>query len=145
MTSNGIEQVTHAAAKPRVLIVDDERIIVITTRAILESHGYQTEIAYDGREAVEAARRFRPELLLTDVRMSDSNGVDAAIEIKKLLPKCQVLLLSGHAGIDDLLEHAREEGMHFDFLAKPVHASELLRRIQEILAQNVRRRIVGGR
>jgi CheY-like chemotaxis protein len=143
MPQNGIEpKVTNTTVKRRVLIVDDERVIVITTRAILDSHGYETEIAYDGREAIEVARTFRPEFLLTDVNMPNSNGVDAAIEIKKFLPECRVLLLSGHVGTGDLVKDAREHGMDFDFLAKPVHASELLSRIREIMVQDARPRIL---
>ncbi|HYE26221.1 MAG TPA: response regulator [Clostridia bacterium] len=118
----------------KVLVVDDERIIALTTRAILDTNGYQTEIAFDGEEAVQVARRFRPEFLLTDVVMPRRNGIDAAIEIRKFLPNCKVLLFSGNATTTDLLEEAHSHGMRFDVLAKPVHPTDLLGRVSEIIA-----------
>jgi len=130
------------AEKQKVLIVDDERVIATTIRAILDSRGYQTEIAHDGYQAIKAARRFQPDFLLTDVIMPQMNGVDAAIEIRKFLPDCRVLMLSGHAATSDLVREAREHGMHFDVLAKPVHPTELLDRIREILTNEVRPRIL---
>jgi CheY-like chemotaxis protein len=59
------------------------------------------------------------------------NGIEAAIEIRKFLPNCKILLFSGQAATADLLEKARAKGHEFEILAKPVHPQDLLARIKE--------------
>ncbi len=116
----------------RILVVDDEESIVATMRIILRNFGHHVEVAYDGKQAVEAARRFRPDLLLSDVIMPGKDGVDAALEIRQMLPDCAVLLISGSAQVLDLLAKARAQWADFELMAKPVHPSELIRRIDHL-------------
>jgi len=116
----------------RILLVDDDKDIVATLRLILRNFGHEVEVAYDGNEAVEAARRFGPNLLLTDVVMPGKDGVDAAIEIRLMHPDCAVLLISGSTHVADLLSKARAQWMRFELLAKPVHPAELIRRIERL-------------
>ena len=113
----------------KVLVVDDERIIADTLKMILDTSGYEARVAYSGETAVELARSFRPDLFITDVIMGDLNGVDAAIQVRAMLPSCKVVLFSGQAGTADLLEQARTEGHHFEILAKPVHPKVLLAKL----------------
>lgn len=109
-----------------VLIVDDETIIADTLRLILLQNGFHAVVAYDGKAAVEKARQLNPDILLCDVVMPGLNGIELAIQLRRFLPHCRVLLLSGQAAVHDLLEDARLRGHHFDLLTKPVHPNELL-------------------
>lgn len=117
----------------KILVVDDERAIAETLASIFEYRGYETATAFSGEEAVQVARSFRPDCLLSDVVMGTMNGVDAAIEISRALPWCKVLLISGNAGYGDLLDKARAQGFDFPLLLKPVPPAELLLRIARIL------------
>jgi CheY-like chemotaxis protein len=112
--------------KPRVLIVDDERLLADTTAAILHSAGFRTTTAYDGWEALEKARSFHPDYLLTDVMMPLMNGVELAIAITKMLPNTKIVLFSGQAGISDIVEEGHAQGYEFPLLAKPVHPLRLI-------------------
>jgi CheY-like chemotaxis protein len=112
--------------KPRVLIVDDERLLADTTAAILRSAGFRTKTAYDGWEALETARSFHPDYLLADVMMPLMNGVELAIAVTKLLPSTKIVLFSGQAGISDILEEGHSQGYEFRLLAKPVHPLRLI-------------------
>ena len=94
----------------KVVLVDDERVIADTLAVILSARGYDCLAAYDGAEALEQVRRERPDLLLTDVIMPEMNGIDLAIETRRLLPECAILLLSGQAATADLLREARRQG-----------------------------------
>ena len=116
--------------KPKVLVVDDERVIADTLAIILGQNGYEASAAYTGKEAVEKAKIVRPDLVISDVIMPDMNGVETAIEIRKLLPKCKILLFSGQAATADLLENARQQGHEFEILAKPVHPADLLAKLR---------------
>ena len=69
-------------------------------------------------------------MLISDVIMTDMNGIDAAIQIRKILPKCKILLFSGQAATADLLDRARIQGHEFEILAKPVHPQDLLARLR---------------
>src|SRR3569833_2293787 len=91
-------------AKPTILVVDDERLIAETTGEILRRAGYDAFAAFDGSSGLQLAMRMNPDLILTDVIMPGMNGIDLAVTIRKALPQNHVILLSGQAGIADLLE-----------------------------------------
>ena len=116
--------------KPKVLVVDDERVIADTLVMILNQSGFEAHAAYSGEKALEQAATLAPNMLISDVIMADLNGIDAAIRIRALLPNIKVLLFSGQAATADLLEKARAEGHEFEILAKPVHPQDLLNRLR---------------
>jgi CheY-like chemotaxis protein len=117
-------------AKPKVLVVDDERVIADTLAIILNQHGYDASAVYTGTGAVERARNDRPDLIISDVIMPDMNGIEAAINIRKFLPACKILLFSGQAATANLLESARAQGHEFEILAKPIHPQDLLAKLK---------------
>jgi CheY-like chemotaxis protein len=116
--------------KPKILVVDDERVIADTLAMILNQSGFEALAVYSGEKAVELASMFVPDMLITDVIMADLNGIDAAIRIRALLPKIKILLFSGQAATADLLEKARSQGYEFEILAKPVHPHDLLTKLR---------------
>jgi CheY-like chemotaxis protein len=118
------------SAKPRVLVVDDERVIADTLATILNQNGFEASAVYSGSDAVDRALASRPDLVISDVIMQDMNGIEAAIRIRKGLPDCKILLFSGQAATADLLEKARKQGHEFEILAKPVHPQDLLAKIR---------------
>ena len=117
-------------SSPRVLIVDDETTIADTLALILAKAGFQCRVAYHGSAAIDLAPQWNPDILLCDVYMPGLNGIEIAIEIRTLFPQCRILLLSGRAEVDDLLQEARARNFHFDLLVKPVHPAVLLKILQ---------------
>lgn len=115
-----------------VFVVDDEPVIASTLAAILNASGFQATAFTNPVEAIEAAERQGPGLLISDVVMPGMNGVDLAIHLKSLSPKCRVLLFSGQAASADLLNAAKEAGHDFEFLLKPVHPKDLLAAIRKL-------------
>lgn len=124
------ESMPENGIKPKVLVVDDERIIADTLAMILNQSGFEAHAVYSGEKAVEQAGVFQPQMLITDVIMADLNGIDAAIQIRAILPEVKVLLFSGQAATADLLEKARNQGYEFEILAKPVHPQDLLKKLR---------------
>ena len=118
------------SVKPRVLVVDDERVIADTLAMILNQSGFDAHPVYSGKEAVEQASIFKPNMLISDVIMADLNGIDTAIRMRALLPGIKILLFSGQAATADLLEKARADGYEFEILAKPVHPQDLLNKLR---------------
>ena len=120
---------------PRVLVVDDERLIADTLTMILARSGYEARAAYCGEMALEMARNFQPDMLLTDVVMPGISGIEAAIKLRELLPCCKVLLISGQAITPGLLETARSQNYEFELLEKPLHPTELLAALRAASSQ----------
>jgi len=119
-------------AKPKVLVVDDEHVIADTLAIILNQNGFDAQPIYTGEDAINQARRLRPNLLISDVIFKNEaiTGIDVAIQVRKSLPGCKILLFSGQAATADLLEEARACGHEFDLLAKPVHPQDLLSKLR---------------
>ena len=124
------EHMQENPVKPKVLVADDERVIADTLAIILNQSGFQATAVYSGEKAVETARDLQPDMLISDVIMTDLNGIDAAIRIRGMLPTCKILLFSGQAATADLLDRARVQGHEFEILAKPVHPQDLLARLR---------------
>jgi DNA-binding NtrC family response regulator len=119
---------------PVVLIVDDEKVIADTLSIILTHAGFITMTAYDGESALRIANAITPDLLISDVVMPGITGVELAIKLTRSIPNLKVLLFSGQASTVDLLEKAHRSGHHFTALTKPVHPTDMLKRIAESLA-----------
>lgn len=115
---------------PSVFIVDDEQIISETLTVILTQSGFNATGFTDPLEALLAARRKAPDLIVSDVMMPQLSGVDLAIAIRQEFPDCKILLFSGNTHTMDLLLKAREKGYDFSLLSKPLHPADLLRQIR---------------
>lgn len=130
------EERKRSAERQVILIVDDEQIIADTLSVILSRNGYSVLTAYDGESALKLAQVTPPNLMLSDVVMPGMTGIELAIELKELVPDCEVLLFSGQASTVDLLTEARNAGHNFNVLSKPIHPSDLLRSISKAIEQN---------
>lgn len=121
--------------KPRVFVVDDENVIAWTLELILMSQGFDAHSFADPISALKAAQTKSPDLLITDVLMSQMNGVELAIRIKQYSPRCKVLLFSGSVTVIDLLAKAQAAGHEFALVKKPVHPALLIDTINETLQE----------
>jgi two-component system NarL family response regulator len=86
-------------ATTRILLVDDHQMVREGLRGILEKEGSLSVVgeAGSGREAIELARRCRPDVVVMDVAMSDMNGIEATRQIRDLVPGARVVALSSHS------------------------------------------------
>jgi DNA-binding NtrC family response regulator len=110
--------------KGRVLVVDDERRQSDILQMILEAEGYETTAAGNGRQALQAARAGAFDVVLTDLKMPDLNGIELLGEILKLQPSPLVVLMTAHGTIDSAVDAMRKGA--FDYLTKPLEKDELL-------------------
>jgi len=108
----------------RILIAEDETIIRLDLRALLEKAGLDVcAEARDGEEAVELARTERPDLAIMDVRMPRLDGIEAARRILDERP-LPIVMLTAY-GQDELVSRAIEAGV-FGYLVKPFRETDLL-------------------
>jgi CheY-like chemotaxis protein len=128
--TTGDKAETQSAA-PRILVVDDEKVIADTIVQILNKNGFIAEAAYGGEEAIDKARQHCPELVLSDVLMPQVDGVEAAIAIRRHCPDTRIILFSGQAATVEILARARERGHTFELLPKPIHPTQLIKHLRE--------------
>ncbi len=120
--------------KPTILVVDDSEKVAQSLGMVLEHSGYTVVTAYSAEEALELASGVAIDLAAVDVQLPGKDGVRAAVELCKQLPNCKILLMSGNAGTSELLEQARNEGIDFPIIAKPIPPEQLLSTIRSLLA-----------
>jgi DNA-binding NtrC family response regulator len=112
--------------KPKVLMIDDDPLVADTLAMVLNASGFESTVAYSGEHAVALARETAFEHLVADVILGGMNGIEAAVAIRQLHPRCHVILLSGSNDTAALLAAAATQGHVFEILAKPVHPTLML-------------------
>lgn len=105
-----------------ILIADDESIIRLGLKSMLESMGHQVIAAANGREALRLAERHRPDLAILDIRMPYTDGLQAARELARSRP-LPILFLSAFSE-RDLIDKATDLPVH-GYLVKPIQPEEL--------------------
>lgn len=114
----------------KVLVVDDEHLITDTICAILCENGFDAVGAYSGPEAIAAARKQRPDIVLSDVLMPRMSGVELGIQLRNEFPDIKIFLFSGQAATTAIIHRAEAEGHHFELFPKPIHPDELMTRLK---------------
>jgi two-component system KDP operon response regulator KdpE len=114
----------------RILVVDDEPNILGTLAPLLRSRGYEVFTAMNGRSAIEAVDREKPDLIVLDLGLPDLDGVDVCREIRETLG-VPIVVLSARGAEGDKVR-ALDVGAD-DYVTKPFGAEELLARIRAAL------------
>ncbi|MDR5900782.1 MULTISPECIES: two-component system response regulator GlrR [Halomonas] len=116
-----------------ILLVDDDVSLLRLLGMRLESRGYRLTTAASGREALRSLEVNRPDLVITDLRMDEMDGLMLFREVQRAAPGLPVILLTAHGSIPDAVAATRE-GV-FSFLTKPVDRDELFAAIEDALTQ----------
>ena len=121
------------AAKPRILIADDNEANVELIEAYLGELDVDTEIAVDGQDTLDKVQSFRPDLILLDIMMPKLSGFEVCERLKAdpETSKVMILMVTALNEMGDI-ERAVEAGTN-DFLSKPVNKLELNIRIRNML------------
>ena len=128
----------RAAASGKVLVVDDQRNMRATTAMILREAGHAVEEAEDGTAALRRVADEAFDVVLTDLRMPEVDGMDVLRGAQRLAPETQVIVMTAYGTIESAVEAIRRGA--YDFLAKPFKEDELLLRVGKALEK---RRLLG--
>jgi len=115
----------------RILIVDDERVVLETLAEVLQSEGFAVSQASDARRALELMSNEPFAIVLSDIRMPDIGGMELLHDIRRLHPGADVVLMTGFASVDGAIE-AMSAGAA-DYLIKPLRPKEVIARVRSIL------------
>jgi DNA-binding NtrC family response regulator len=115
----------------RILIIDDERPILMTLGALLERRGYQVDTAPTASQGMKLLKSKSPALVLLDLQLPDAEGLEMLDRIKTELPEMQVIILTAHDSLHNAIESIKRGAYHF--ISKPYAPEELLSLIEKAL------------
>jgi len=117
--------------KARILVVDDDPGLLRLLTIRLRAENYEVEAVESAAAALSACVRFRPDLVITDLRMDQMDGIGLLKELQSRWPGLRVIILTAHGTIPDAV-YATQSGA-FGFLTKPVDKQDLLDHVQKAL------------
>ena len=115
----------------RVLIIDDERPILMTLEALLQRHGYQVDTAPNASQGLKLLKTKSHALVLLDLQLPDGDGLETLDRIKTELPDLPVVILTAHDSLHNAIESMKRGAYHF--ISKPYATEELLSLIEKAL------------
>src|SRR5437899_6690500 len=115
----------------RVLIIDDERPVLMTLEALLQRHGYEVDAAPTASQGVKLLKSKSPSLVLLDLQLPDAHGLEMLCRIKTELPEVQVIILTAHDSLHNAIESIKRGAFHF--ISKPYAPEELLSLVEKAL------------
>lgn len=124
----------EALNRYRVLVVDDEHRITSFVTEVLGMSGYRCDSAVTARQALTNLRRERYHLLITDVRLPDSSGIDLLRIVRDKYPALPAIVITGFASIDGTKEALQLGAV--DYIPKPFTAQQLLRGVEKALSSS---------
>jgi len=118
-------------ARARILVVDDDHIAAEAMARLLRARGFSTSTASDGVDALAEARRDPPEIVITDLRMPNMDGVDLCRSLRELDPDLPVIVVTSDADTPSAIASLRAGAD--DYLSKPIDIDALMHRIERAL------------
>ena len=120
-----------AAENKRILIIDDERPILLTLEALLTRHGYEIETAATASFGLKTLKTKSPALVLLDLQLPDAEGLETLEQIKREHPDVQVVILTAHDSLHNAIESIKRGAYHF--ISKPYAPEELISLVEKAL------------
>lgn len=117
--------------KKKVLVVDDEQIVLDSVRKILSAENFEVDITLNGQEGIRRVHDGNYDLVLTDVRMPDISGKIVLREVKRAKPLLPVVIISGYATVQSAVQCMRLGAAHV--LEKPFTPEELIQTVNSAL------------
>lgn len=120
--------------KEKVLIAEDDKTLSLLLKFRLEKEGFETYMAADGKEAMTLIESSNPDIILTDIMMPFSSGLEVISYVKENLQRDTPIVVFSAAGQEEMVLKAFNLGAT-DFMSKPFSPNELIIRIKRILMQ----------
>ena len=115
----------------KILVVDDDAIVIASCRRILEADGYEVTTARSADEALETVRKDTFDLLLIDVKMPKHDGLFLMREIRKDMPQVPIVVMSGYPTPETIADVMKAGAA--EFIPKPFRPDDLARTVREAL------------
>ena len=120
----------------KILVVDDEDIVLESCQAVFELHGFEAQFAPSADKALEVMKNNGFDLLLIDVKMPKKDGMYLMRKIKEQWPDMPIIVMSGYYTTETIQEAMRMGAT--TFIAKPFEPDELMETIRNVIAKEER-------
>ncbi|HXJ21074.1 MAG TPA: response regulator, partial [Polyangia bacterium] len=124
---------TGGAGRATILVVEDDAAMRAFLREVLEEDGYTVEVAAGGRSGVERVRQGGIDLVVSDVKMPDLDGLDMLRELKAVSPSPHVITITAFGSIDTAIRAVKLGA--FDYITKPFEIDQLILSVEKALAE----------
>ncbi|MGH7864762.1 MAG: sigma-54-dependent transcriptional regulator, partial [Candidatus Binataceae bacterium] len=124
--------------KGRLLVVDDERAILLALRGLFTKEGYEVETAESGETALEKVKTGLFHVIITDLSMQGMSGLDLLHKVRELDPACAVLMITAY-GNQRIAVEVMKAGAE-DYLPKPFDNDELRLKVRKVMETQLLRR-----
>jgi len=125
-------------SQTKILVIDDEEDVLNFITYNLRKEGYQVQTAENGKEGMETAMDFRPDLILLDVMMPDLDGIEVCRQLREKPEFDQTMIAFLTARGEDYTQVAALDHGGYDFIVKPIKPTVLLSRLMALLRRNKR-------
>lgn len=123
--------------KPRVLVIDDDRLVADTLCLIFQVNGFDSEARYSAAEGFARAKSYDPALVLCDVTMPEESGLQLADRMQEEMPTVPLLMLTAYASnAASVRAQSRRMRRPLKLLNKPCRPDDLLRETRALLQQS---------
>jgi len=133
----------------KILVIDDEKNILESIKMVLTYENYPVETTNNGLDGIDLFKAIKPDIVLLDVKMPGFNGIDVLRQLKEINEFSEIIMISGHSGIEEALEAAKLGA--FDFLEKPISREKLILTVRnavekvKLLKENFSLKIISER
>jgi DNA-binding NtrC family response regulator len=117
--------------KTKVLVIDDEQVVLDSVKKILADEGYEVEVTLSGRDGLKDALESHYDIVLTDIRMPDIGGMRVLRDIKRSKPSLPVIMITGYASVKSSVQ-AMKLGAS-DYVEKPFTPDQLIKAVDTAL------------
>ena len=117
--------------RPRILVIDDEEIVRISCKKCLTAEGYDTDTASNGIEGIRLAQATKYDLVLTDLKMPEMDGMEFIVKAKESQPDTRVIMITGYGTMEHAVKAMRLGA--YNFIEKPFTPDALIAAVKEAL------------
>ncbi|HYD91584.1 MAG TPA: sigma 54-interacting transcriptional regulator, partial [Flavobacterium sp.] len=115
----------------KILVVDDDTAFCVMLKTFLQKKGFEVTNAFNAQEAQEELRQQHFDIVLTDIRLPDSDGLQLLKQVREVSSKSQVILMTGYTDIKTAVNSIKAGA--FDYVGKPINPDEILHTINQAL------------
>ena len=117
-----------------ILLIDDEEILLEAVSDDLRESGYEVTTAISGEEGLKSFETLQHDLVITDLKMENMDGLEVSRKVKELNPKTPIMILTGYGSMETAIEALRMD--LDDYILKPVNRDDLFEKINQCLKKN---------
>lgn len=119
-------------SRPKILVLDDEEIVRVSCKKCLTPEGYDVDVAANGVEGLAMTENSRYDVILTDLKMPDMDGMEFLVKVKERHPDTKVIMITGYSTVEHAVKAMRMGA--FNYIEKPFTPDALIDAVKEAMA-----------